>query len=106
MPWRQAQPLWDSRCLPAAVGEEASVEGTQLGFQLAPDSLQVGMKGDKGHNRSLGQPDPVARDDQLMAFLASSPVADALPSDAARNVATEAPRRMPPFGIGRGAEIA
>ena len=47
----------------------------------------------------------VVRNDQLMAFLARRPITDTLTYNATSNVAYEIPRRMPPSGVGRGAEI-
>src|SRR5207244_8339941 len=43
--------------------------------------------------------------DQPMTLLARRPITDTLTYEATSSVAHEIPRRMPPCGVGRGAEI-
>jgi hypothetical protein len=93
------------RCWTGTIVEEVRVQNPHLRRQFSLDDSQLWVHRNESQNRSCGQSRAVARNDQLVAFLARRPVTHTLADHAGSNVAYETPRRMPPSSVGRGAEI-
>jgi hypothetical protein len=93
------------RCWTSTIVKELRVQDLHLGRQLAFESFQLRVPGDEGQDRRFCQSRSVIRNDQLMAFVAGRPITDTLTYHTTSSVTYEIPRRVPPHGVGRGAEI-
>jgi len=95
----------DRRCWTRSIVKELRVQNSHLGRQLTFEVLQLRVPCDEGQDRRFCQSRSVIRNDQLMAFVARRPITDTLTYHATSSVTHESPRRVPPHGVGRGAEI-